>query len=165
MAGNQPVQLIRTNIGHSPRAAISQSPRAKIEGSLDSKLRSQLYTTYIVPFVSVSRCKYCNSKYGKYNSKRSTAAVQPKCIQRRRKWYDSFFDRKYIHIRSRKIILSFHTVLLGQSQTYVATIATVLPPRHQTATLVYSNPQQIGTNVSGPRLANQIATQRQGTEY
>lgn len=49
----------------------------------------------------------------------------------------------------------------GQSQTYVATISTVLPPRHQTATLVYSNPQQLG---SGPRLAvaNPIATQRQG---
>lgn len=44
-----------------------------------------------------------------------------------------------------------------------ATLATVLPPRHQTATLVYSNPQQIGTNVTGPRLAvaNPIATQRQ----
>lgn len=44
-----------------------------------------------------------------------------------------------------------------------ATLATVLPPRHQTATLVYSNPQQLGTNVTGPRLAvaNPIATQRQ----
>ncbi|XP_031641042.1 mucin-12 isoform X2 [Contarinia nasturtii] len=51
----------------------------------------------------------------------------------------------------------------GQSQTYVATLATVLPPRHQTATLVYSNPQQLGTNVTGPRLAvaSPIATQRQ----
>lgn len=52
---------------------------------------------------------------------------------------------------------------LGHNQTYVATLATVLPPRHQTATLVYSNPQQLGTNVTGPRLAvaNPIATQRQ----
>lgn len=51
----------------------------------------------------------------------------------------------------------------GQSQTFVATLATVLPPRHQTATLVYSNPQQLGTTVTGPRLAvaNPIATQRQ----
>lgn len=52
----------------------------------------------------------------------------------------------------------------GGSGTYVATIATVLPPRHQTATLVYSNPQQIGSNIGGPRLAvaNSIANQRQG---
>ncbi|XP_055317926.1 uncharacterized protein LOC129576619 isoform X3 [Sitodiplosis mosellana] len=51
----------------------------------------------------------------------------------------------------------------GQSQTFVATLATVLPPRHQTATLVYSNPQQLSTNVTGPRLAvaSPIATQRQ----
>lgn len=51
----------------------------------------------------------------------------------------------------------------GQSQTFVATLATVLPPRHQTATLVYSNPQQLGTTVTGPRLAvgSPIATQRQ----
>lgn len=41
-------------------------------------------------------------------------------------------------------------------------MATVLP-RHQTATLVYSNPQQLGTTVTGQRLAvaNPIATQRQ----
>lgn len=52
---------------------------------------------------------------------------------------------------------------LGQSQTFVATLATVLPPRHQTATLVYSNPQQLGSNVSGPRLAvaSPIVPQRQ----
>lgn len=53
--------------------------------------------------------------------------------------------------------------MIGQSQTFVATLATVLPPRHQTATLIYSNPQQLGTNVSGPRLAvgSPLATQRQ----
>lgn len=45
----------------------------------------------------------------------------------------------------------------------MATLATVLPQRHQTATLVYSNPQQLGTTVTGQRLAvaNPIATQRQ----
>lgn len=44
----------------------------------------------------------------------------------------------------------------GQPQTFVATIATVLPPRQQTATLVYSNvnnPQQFGTTATGQRLA------------
>lgn len=52
---------------------------------------------------------------------------------------------------------------VGQSQTFVATVATLLPPRHQTATLVYSNPQQLGTNVTGPRLAvaSPMTTQRQ----
>lgn len=55
------------------------------------------------------------------------------------------------------------TTDIGQSQTFVATLATVLPPRHQTATLVYSNPQQLGSNVTGPRLAvaSPMATQRQ----
>lgn len=49
----------------------------------------------------------------------------------------------------------------------MATLATVLPPRHQTATLVYSNPQQLGANVGGPRLAvaSPMATQRQGSSH
>lgn len=57
----------------------------------------------------------------------------------------------------------FFFSISGPSQTFVATLATVLPPRHQTATLVYSNPQQLGTTVTGPRLAvaSPIATQRQ----
>lgn len=38
MTGNQPVQLIRTNIGHSPRATITQSPRTKIESKLSPVL-------------------------------------------------------------------------------------------------------------------------------
>lgn len=51
----------------------------------------------------------------------------------------------------------------GQPQTFVATLATVLPPRQQTATLVYSNPQQFGTAATGQRLAvgNPISGQRQ----
>lgn len=51
----------------------------------------------------------------------------------------------------------------GQGPTFVATLAAVLPPRQQTATLVYSNPQQFGTTPGGQRLAvtNPISTQRQ----
>lgn len=44
MTGNQPVQLIRTNIGHSPRATISQSPRTKIEGKLIVPAQEKILT-------------------------------------------------------------------------------------------------------------------------
>lgn len=61
--------------------------------------------------------------------------------------------------------LKYYCKLLysGQTQTFIVSLATVMQPRHQTATLVYSNPQQLGTNVTGPRLAvaSPIATQRQ----
>lgn len=53
----------------------------------------------------------------------------------------------------------------GQPQTFVATLATVLPPRQQTATLVYSNvnnSQQFGNATTGQRLVTApITGQRQ----
>lgn len=100
MTGSQPVQLIRANIGQSPRAK-SNIVSSQSGGSTIQNVSQQ-----------------------QSNQNVSSAS--------------------------------------GQS-TFVATLATVLPPRHQTATLVYSNPQQMGTTVTGPRLAvaNPIATQRQ----
>lgn len=60
------------------------------------------------------------------------------------------------------IVSSGSSAVGGQPQ-FVATLATVLPPRQQTATLVYSNSQQFGTTAGGQRLAvtNPITTQRQ----
>lgn len=49
----------------------------------------------------------------------------------------------------------------GQQPTFVATVATLLPPRQQTATLVYSNPQQQFTSTQRLAVATPLTGQRQ----
>lgn len=108
MAGNQPVQLIRATIGHSPRTRIVQQ---NIPAATASVSNAGI-TTISANIVS--------SQSGGPPAQASQAGI-------------------------------------------VATLATVLPPRQPTATLVYSNSQQFGTTAGGQRLAvtNPIATQRQ----
>lgn len=108
MAGNQPVQLIRATIGHSPRARIVQQ---NIPAATASVSNAGI-TTISANIVS------------------SQSGVPPSQVSQ---------------------------------PGIVATLATVLPPRQQTATLVYSSSQQFGTTAGGQRLAvtNPIATQRQ----
>lgn len=111
MAGSQPVQLIRTSIGHSPRTRIvSQAiPTATIASS------NAGITTISANIVSQG---------GGQSTQQTSNAMQATNASN------------------------------SSGQTFVATLATVLPPRQQTATLVYSNvnsPQQFGT-ASGQRL-------------
>lgn len=148
MTGNQPVQLIRTNIGHSPRATISQSPRTKIESKCIEfliRIKNIGCARSITDFYNI--CCFFGGIAANIVTQSSGATNTIQSVPQQ---------------QSNQNVSSS-----AGSGTYVATIATVLPPRHQTATLVYSNPQQIGSNVGGPRLAvaNSIATQRQGKTH
>lgn len=129
MAGNQPVQLIRASIGHSPRTRIVQQNIPAATASVSSAG----ITTISANIVS--------SQSGGPVSQVSQPGTQSGTIQ---------------------TVSSGNSVTGGQPQ-FVATLATVLPPRQQTATLVYSNSQQFGTTAAGQRLAvsNPISTQRQ----
>lgn len=127
VAGNQPVQLIRASIGHSPRTRIVSQGIPAVSSAVSSTGLTNISANIV------------SSQSGQHTQTQSTGTIQT--------------------------ISSATTAsnLPGQSQTFVATLATVLPPRQQTATLVYSNPQQFGTAGTGQRLAvaNPISTQRQ----
>lgn len=123
MAGNQPVQLIRASIGHSPRTRIVQQNIPAVTSSVSS-------AGIIV-----------SSQSGGPPSQVLQSGTQSGTIQ----------------------AVSTGSSASGGQPQFVATLATVLPPRQQTATLVYSNSQQFGTTAGGQRLAvsNPISTQRQ----
>lgn len=126
--GNQPVQLIRASIGHSPRGARIVPQSIPVVSSAVSSTGLTNISANIV-----------SSQSNPHSQPQPTGAIQT---------------------------ISSSTTsanMAGQAQGYVATLATVLPARQQTATLVYSNPQQFGAAGGGQRLAvaNPMAAQRQ----
>lgn len=128
MSGNQPVQLIRASIGHSPRTRIVSQTIPAVSAAVSSATN---ISANIVSSQSVSQSQAPSSVAIQTVSSNSAASN-----------------------------------IVSQPQTFVAvasTLATVLPPRQQTATLVYSNPQQFGASGPGQRLAvaNPITAQRQ----